>query len=212
MRTHQYVAQEKRIASADTNGIRERWLWGLRILRDPDCMADSGLSLRHGVTMLLIVKAAVAGIKLGEQEIQRRIRCARTYKTEAQIREVLTDFRTWDDLARAGFPAYETDEDEPPADHRTEVERVRDHKAAEEEAYGSQPVIDGMEMFAKLDPATATVKDAFDECDKSEDMTANFANYDRKRRSFANRLLAAAGGDESMTIADADALLHAETP
>ena len=65
-------------------------------------------------------------------------------------------------------------------------------------------------------PATATLKDVFRECEKSEDMTANFDRYDRKRRAQANRWLAASGGDISMTIADADAkvyaLLHAGTP
>jgi len=207
MRASEYVRQEKKIAATDTNGIRERWLWGLRILRDPERMGISGLSLRHGATEKLIAAAAIAGIKLSEREIRRRIQCARTYKTEAEIGQALADFRTWWDLSQANFPEYEWPEDEPPADHRTEDERLRDDKSAAEESFGSQPVLDGMEMFSKLDPATATVKDAFDECDKSEEMTANFANYDRKRRSLAEQWLAAAGGDASVTLAEAAAKL-----
>ena len=38
-----------------------------------------------------------AGLKLSAQEIRRRLQCARTYPTEAQIRQALADFRTWEE-------------------------------------------------------------------------------------------------------------------
>ena len=47
------------------------------------------------------------GLKLNKLEIRRRIRCARTYTTEDEIRQALTDFRGWDALHRANFPPYE---------------------------------------------------------------------------------------------------------
>jgi len=207
MRASEYVRQEKKIAATDTNGIRERWMWGLRILRDPERMAASGLSLRHGVAEKLIAAAAIASIKLSEREIQRRIQCARTYKTETEIRQALADFKTWWDLSQANFPEYQWPEDEPHADHRTEGERLDDHAAAAEEAFGSQPVFDGMELFPKLDPATATLKDLFDDCDKYDEQTASFARHGQKKRDHANRLLDAANNDASTTWAEAERLL-----
>lgn len=54
VKTTQYVRQEKAIASADSSGIRERWLWGLRLLNDAEKMSASGGSLRHGVAEWLI--------------------------------------------------------------------------------------------------------------------------------------------------------------
>lgn len=84
MKTTQYVKQEKAIAVADSGGIRARWLWGLRLLRDSDAMS-SEKSLRHGVTEQLIAAAKSSGLKLSAREIQARLQCARAYPTEAQI-------------------------------------------------------------------------------------------------------------------------------
>jgi hypothetical protein len=60
-------------------------------------------------------------LTLSATEIRYRIEAARTYKTEDEIRQVLTDFRTWDELPNAGFPAYERPDREPLADHRTKA-------------------------------------------------------------------------------------------
>jgi hypothetical protein len=43
-----------------------------------------------------------AGYKLSEREIQRRLQAARTYLTEAQIRQVLTDLETVTSQSRPG--------------------------------------------------------------------------------------------------------------
>ncbi len=48
-----------------------------------------------------------------------RLQCARAYPTESQIAEALSGFRTSWDLMAAGFPAYEAEPNEPPADFRT---------------------------------------------------------------------------------------------
>lgn len=50
--------------------------------------------------------AAKRGVTVSRREIQRRVQCARTYPTEAQMRQVLAHFETWDDLHRANFPGY----------------------------------------------------------------------------------------------------------
>lgn len=102
MKTTQYVRQEKAIATADSNVIRERWLWGLRLLRNPAAMS-SEKSLRHGITDQLVAAAQAAGLKLTAREIQRRLQCARTYPTEAQMRRVTSDFESWFDLLKADF-------------------------------------------------------------------------------------------------------------
>ncbi len=39
MKTTQYIRIERAISAAATSDIRERWFWGLRLLRDPDALA-----------------------------------------------------------------------------------------------------------------------------------------------------------------------------
>ena len=202
MKTTQYVRQEKSIAAADSGGIRERWLWGLRLLRDPEAMA-SEKSLRHGVADQLIAAAGVDAKgrrRLNAQEIQRRLRCARAYKTEAEIREALTDFGTWDELARAGFPAYEVPEGEPLADHRTEAERQRDHARALTALVGEQGALFPLSDF---EPVTTTLKDLVAYAAEMAELTERFAARDRERHQYLERLIAAADGDLSMTWQDA---------
>lgn len=207
MKVTQYVRQERAIVAADTGGIRERWLWGLRILRDPEAMAESGQSLKHGVAQQLIHAAARRGIKLNEREIQRRIQAARTYKTEAEIRRAATDFETWRDLYNAGFPTYETPEGEPPADHRTEAERRRDQNAAmlaEVDQYGIQPALFPLDQF---EPTEATLKDLQDYLDEQESITARFVEHNRRQREYLEALIEAASDDMSMTWEAAAKLL-----
>src|SRR5260370_38099115 len=72
-----YVQGERMIARADSGGIRERWLWGLRLLHDPTAMSPNGGGLRHGVIAVLIEAAKKAGLALSEREIRRRLQVAR---------------------------------------------------------------------------------------------------------------------------------------
>jgi hypothetical protein len=194
MRTTQYVRQEKAIAAADSGGIRQRWLWGLRLLRDPEAMS-SEKSLRHGITKQLIAASKAGGIELSEREIQRRIQCARTYKTEAEIRRVTSDFGSWFDLLKADFPAYEVSPDEPPADHRTEVERDHDRARALMDLVGDQGSLFPLRDF---EPVTSTLKELQDYTEQQEELTARFVEHGRKRRTYLNSLIAAAGNDLSM--------------
>lgn len=199
MKTAQYVRQEKAIASAEAAGIRERWMWGLRLLRDPEAMA-SEKSLRHGVADQLVAAAKAAGLKLSVREIQRRIQCARTYKTEAEIRRVTSDFETWFDLLKADFPAYEIPEGEPPADHRTEAEKLRDLNRQFLELTGGQESLFPLDQF---EPTQATLKQLHDYADQQEELTGRFVAHDKKRREYLGSLDEAAGHDLSMTWQDA---------
>jgi hypothetical protein len=137
MKTTQYVRQERAIAVADSGGIRERWLWGLRLLRDPEAIAPGG-GLKHGVTDQLVAAATGSGMKLSAREIRRRLQCARAYPTEAQIGRAVADFGSWRDLADANFPPIEVDPSEPHADHRTDAERDHDRARALAEMVGRQ--------------------------------------------------------------------------
>jgi hypothetical protein len=199
VKTTQYVRQEKAIASADSGGIRERWMWGLRLLNDPEKIAESGKSLKHGVAEVLIALAGTTPkgrSRLGEQEIQRRLRCARTYKTEAEIREVVTDFGSWDELCRAGFPAYPVDPDEALADYRTEVERAHDRARALADLVGEQG---SLFPLCDFEPVTTTLKELLDYTEQQEELTARFVAHGEKRRAYLDSLIEAAGNDLSLT-------------
>ena len=211
LNTRQYVKQERAIARDDVLGMRDRWQYGLRLLRDPAAIADSGKSLQNHVAEQLIAAAAKAGLKLREREIQYRLQCARTYKTEAEFRNAIAEFGSWFALIQAGFPAYETDEDEPPADHRTDDEIFEAAKAEldrlDRQANG-QYQLDI--TYGDLEPIKATLKDLSDYCDQQEQMTANFDARDKKKRAHLNDMLEASGDDASTIWADAERLLDAD--
>ena len=154
MKTTPYVKLEKEIASADRGGIRKRWLYGLRLLRDPEAMAPSGKSLRHGVTEKLIAAAQAASEKLSSTEIRYRLQCARAYPTETQIANIVGDFKAWRDLIQAGFPAYEAPEGEPPADHRNDAERDHDRARALGDLLDDQDSLVPLRIF---EPVTTTL-------------------------------------------------------
>lgn len=121
MKTTQYVRQEKAIAAADKGGIRERWLWGLRLLRDPDAFAPGSSQLKPGRSDELVAAHKAAGFKLSATEIRLRLQCARAYKTDAEIQQASVEFETWSALIQANFPPFEPPADEPSADHRNEA-------------------------------------------------------------------------------------------
>lgn len=212
MKTTQYVRQEKAISAADRGGIRERWMWGLRLLRDPEAMS-SEKSLKHGVTDELIATATARGYKLSAREIQRRMQCARTYRTEGQIRRVLADFETWDELSRANFPPYEADENEPLADHRTETEQEHVRARALLDLIGEQGALFPASMF---EPVETQLKDLVAYAEEMRDLTSRFVKRDEERRAYLNRLIEAAGGDLSVTWQEAQRRLNetdsTETP
>src|SRR5579864_8602474 len=112
MKLAQYLKDEKIISLADESGILERWRFGRRLLTDPEKITDGG-QLRAGVTDRLLRQAEQAHLKLSEREIQWRMQCARTYLTESQIRNAVSDHHSWRALIDARFPAYSRDHSEP---------------------------------------------------------------------------------------------------
>jgi hypothetical protein len=206
MKTTQYVNQERAIARADAGGIRERWLWGLRLLRDPEAMTQSGKSLQHGVTDQLIAAATARGYKLSASEIRYRLQCARTYPTEAEIAKVLGDFETWSALIAANFPAYEAPPDEPPADHRTESERDHDRARALLDLIGEQG---SFFPASRFEPTTTPLKDLVAYTEEMEDLSAHFVERVKARRAYLDSLVEAADNDLSMTWQEAQERLEA---
>jgi hypothetical protein len=180
-----YTTQERKIATADGGGIRERWLYGLRLLRDPEVGA-----------------ARARGMKLSEREIRRRIQCARTYQTESQIGQCLADFATWWDLIQAGFPKYEAGEKEPKADHRTRGERARALAAQLAEAASEQLALFPLEKF---EPVETPLKDLVAYAESMARMTEGFAERDRERAEYLRALREAVDDDLSATWANAHA-------
>lgn len=209
MRYTRYLRLEKNIAASDTGGILERWRFGRRLLMDDKATTPNG-NLRHGKLAELISTAASGGYKISEREIQRRIQCARTYLTEAQIRQVLADFGTWDDLHRANFPPVEVLDEGEVYDPRDADEKWRDFRN-EQERYAAQnagqlaldfelPTYFSHDSYGPRTPLSTLVA----ACDESERMTANFIKKDTERRGYVGELLDAADGNVDMAWYEAE--------
>jgi hypothetical protein len=195
MKVTQYVRAEQAIVGADGGGIRQRWLYGLRLLRDPEAISTgNGGGLRHGVTDRLVEAARSRGLKLNDREVRNRLRCARTYPTESQIGHAVSDFGSWHDLIEAGFPPYEAELNEPPADYRTQNEKDHDHARQLLLAIGGQGT-----LFPDLEPEQATLKELVDYSDEQDDITERFAKRGRERRKYLKELMLAANYDLSQT-------------
>lgn len=199
LKVAQYLRAELDIAAADGGGIRARWLYGLRLLRDEQAMSAGGGGLRHGVAARLIAEAKSRGISLSDQEIQRRLRCARAYPTEAQIRRAVTDFKAWRDLVNAGFPPIDAPDGEPAADHRTKDERDRDKARQLLELVGEQGSLFPLDTFEP----SAPLKDLLAYAEEQEALTARFVARGAKRRAYLDELIAAVDGDLAQSWEDA---------
>ena len=209
MKTTQYVRQERAIASADAGGIQQRWLWGLRLLRDPDAFAPGSTQLKPGRAAELVAAATAAGLKLSEREIQYRLRCARTYQTDAEIANACAEFEEWSDLRAANFPAFDRDPDQPLADHRTDAERKHDHARALLDRIGAQGAFFPLSDF---EPVTTTVKELRAYAEEMLAMAGSFHEHAKERLAYVDELSEAAGGDESVTWQDAQDRLDSESP
>lgn len=200
MRTSQYIRQENAIAAADAGGIRERWMWGLRLLRDPEAFTPGSTQLKPGRADELIKAIRAAGRRLSQREIQYRLRAARVYGTDSQIAQISAQFESWSALIAADFPAVEPAADEPLADHRTEAERKRDHARALADVLGEQGTLFPLDDF---EPRETTLKDLAEYAVTMAELTQRFHRRDVQRQEYLDRLVEAAAGDLSTTWQDA---------
>ena len=206
MKLTQYTRQEAAIAASESSGIRQRWLYGLRLVNDAEKMSSGGGGLKHGAAEQLIAAATARGLKLSAREIRYRIQCARAYPTEAQIGSAAADFESWRALCDAGFPPIERDAAEPDADWRTDSERTSDRARALTDHLDAQ---EAMFPLSRFEPVETTLKDLQEFVEEQERITESFAATSRKRRAELDRLTAAAGGDLSVTWAEAHRLAEA---
>jgi hypothetical protein len=193
-----YLKHERNIAASDTGGVLERWSYGRRLLEDDTATTPAG-NLRHGVLAILIGRARLRGYKIGDREIQRRLQAAKAYPTEAEIRQALTDFTTWDQLLNAGFPPVDAPADEP-ADAQDGGEQ--DERLA---APGEQLALFPAEQFTRLSTLGELAKYA----DEQREYTEHMAARDARRYAYLQLLIAAVGGDMSATWEDAQQALDA---
>jgi hypothetical protein len=200
----QYTVREAGIISADSDGIRKRWMWGLRLLHDPDAFAPGSTQLRPGVADDLIKSAAKRDIKLSEREIRYRLQCARAYPTEAEFGTAVLNFPDWTSLREAGFPAFEVPADEPPADWRTDAERTRDRNRAWLDATNG---MDAMFPLSDFEPVETTLGDLEDFMKQQLQINENYAATYDKRRAYLDDLESAVGGDLSATWEQAQTAL-----
>lgn len=94
---------EQEIRDHDAGTIRHRWEFGRTALSDPE-LTDQDGRLKHDGADALITALAGDGAKLSRREIEYRVRCARAYRTEAQLRAACAQFGNWRSLVQAGFP------------------------------------------------------------------------------------------------------------
>jgi hypothetical protein len=196
VKTTQYVRIERAIAAADKAAIRERWLYGLRVLRDPDAFNKGSSQLKPHFGEAIVKASRAAGYRLSIRELGYRTQLARIYPTEWQINKVCEDFDQWNDLRKAGFPPYEAPAGEPSADHRTQAEKRRDRARALLDAIG-----EGATFFRLSDyePSISLLKELEDYALQQDELTARFVEHGRKRREYLETLIEAADGDLSVT-------------
>lgn len=143
-------------------------------------------------------------MKVAQYMRQEKSIAARTYTTENEIAQVLAAFDSWWSLIQAGFPPSEVADGEPPVDYRTPAERTRDRDRALLELIDQQSALFPLDDF---DPRATTLKELQDYTEEMEALTARFAERDRRRRTYLERLIEAAGDDLSVTWKEAHDLL-----
>jgi hypothetical protein len=201
-RSTRYRTLEKNIAASDTGGIRERWHYGCLLLADSRRTTPAG-NLKHGVLAELIGIAAKCGIAISEREIQWRLKCARTYRTEAEIRNAITDFKTWFALTQAGFPSIHMLDPDEPHDPRTDAEKRDDEKKNRSNPKSAHPTLFDWnpphQFRGDEHGPRSSIKELYQACEESERYTAGMAAYDARRRGYVDELAAAVGGDTEKT-------------
>jgi hypothetical protein len=206
MSTTPYRRIERAIAAADAGTVWERWVYGRRLLCDPSATTPAG-ELRPGKLAGLIEAASRAGVRLSDEEILGRLRAARAYPCESQIRRALRLYGTWDALIEAGFPECGADPGEQPYDPRTVAERAQ--QAERQLALGEPDQLALFELFPDdRFSELSTLADLAKYAGESAEITERFARRDRERADYLKSLIDAVDGDMSRTWAEAQTALN----
>jgi hypothetical protein len=207
-----YLREEKYITAQDAGGIRKRWEYGRRLLMDGKATTPNG-NLRNGVLDALIGNATQSGYELSRREIQRRLQCGNAYQTEAELRQVLAQFATWDDLHRANFPPLEMPCDGEPFDPRDADERDRDAGNAGRRLLDHQDGFDS--VCAEFWPTDtygplSTLAELAKYAGEMRELTERFLRRDEERERHLQALISAVDGDMSATWEAAETALRQE--
>lgn len=205
-----YRRMEKAIADADSGSIRQRWEYGRLLLVD-DLKTTTAGNLRNGTVEGLIADALRIGCKLSRREISRRLHCGNAYPTEAQLRQILAQYKNWWQLIKAGFPAVAAPPGAEPYDPRDATERARD--AARALARNGVTGDGQLALFdyfpdAKFDEMS-TLGELMKYAHEMAELTERYAKKDRERAAYLDSLIAAVHGDLSKTWEQAQAALDA---
>jgi hypothetical protein len=205
VRYSRYRAIEQAIAAGDSSGIKQRWLYGRRLLcTDEMCTPDG--NLRDGKREWLIDRAKRNGQKLSATEISYRLKAAKTYPSEACIVQILEQYENWWALIRAKFPQVtapegsipfnplETDELLRQSDRRGQ--RIMQHA-------GGQEGFDFGPDFKPDDP----LADIGEWLDEQDEINARFTAKASERRSYYGDLCEAVAWDLSKTWGEAQRAL-----
>lgn len=192
-----YLRLETRIASGSIKDVVARWRYGRSLLADK----AGRKQLPKGKIEGLIKDAADAGIKVSEREIQRRIKCAEVYGSEAEVRRASDGLGSWTALHEAGFPTFESTE---PAD----LEAAGIHTGPPD-AFEQLTLIPGAPAILRVkgrepvDLTDATLTDFKAYCEQSAEITANFAKHDALLWAAYRAMLDGSDGDMDANAVEA---------
>ena len=208
MSTARYRHMEKAIAAADSGSIRQRWEYGRLLLVDDAVTTPAG-NLRNGTVERLITDAQKVGCKLSRRELQRRLHCGNAYPTEAQLRQILAQYKNWWQLIKAGFPAVAAPPDAEPYDPRSAPERARDAaRTLARHGVAGDGQIELFDYFpGERFDEMSTLGELAKYADEMAGLTERYAKKDRERADYLRSLITAVKGDLSKTWAEAQTAL-----
>src|SRR5258707_10860199 len=203
MRYERYKRIDNAIKASDSGGIWERWRYGRRLVCESEMTTARGY-LQHGKIEWLTRRSGES-----ERELQRRLQCARAYPQESQIRQLLTDFRTWDDVINSGFPPYPATEDERPYNPLETDELIQQREADRVRFDEDSQYEDGGLIPRDAFPDSTPMLEISQFADRELELAARYTDKAQRRRFYVDSLIKAAGTDwQSMTLGEAERAFH----
>jgi len=209
MKYERYKRIDNAIKASDSGGIWERWRYGRRLVCDDKMTTPRG-NLKHegtgfpdGRLAWLIRRSSVS-----EREIQRRLQCGKTYPQESQIRQILADFRTWDDLHRANFPPVPEIEGERPYNPLETDELLQQHEAHSRQFEEDSQYENGALIPRDAFPDNTPMHEIDRWTNRELELAARFSEKAHRRRFYVDNLIKAVHGNMDATLGEAERAFH----
>lgn len=215
MRFGELARIEREISASDNGTIYGRWRYGRRMLCDSEITTPNG-NFRHGVMAKLI---RASGGKLSERELQYRREVAKAYPNRSQITQASAAFKYWWSLISAGFPLYESEEDELPYNPLQTEELVKQHETGTERR-GEDDRYEGGGIFprSEFEEGALIPRDTFPDAtpmrevdrwaEEEVELASRHAERAQKRRRYVDSLIKAVDGDLDATLGEAERKFH----